>query len=117
MNEQFQGAETVVRKHLDTFLQGQGADAIVSDYDAAARLYTEDRVYVGRPEIHQFFAQFLEALPPGAVGRFRLKSLRADGAIAFITWCVDGDIPLGTDTFVVENGRIVSQTFAMHAAP
>ena len=111
------GAESVVRKHLHAFLQGQGADAIVSDYDAGARLYTEDRVYVGRPEIHQFFMQFLEALPPGATERFRLKSLRADGTIAFITWSVDGDIPLGTDTFVVENGRIVSQTFAMHAAP
>jgi len=37
--------------------------------------------------------------------------------MAFITWSVAGAIPLGTDTFVVEDGRIVSQTFAMHAAP
>lgn len=111
------GAESVVRKHLQAFLQGKGADAIVSDYDEAARLYTEDQVFVGRPEIHRFFAQFLDALPPGATNRFKLKSLRVDGTIAFITWCVEGDIPLGTDTFVVENGRIVSQTFAMHVAP
>jgi hypothetical protein len=27
------------------------------------------------------------------------------------------DVPLGTDTFVVDNGKIVSQTFAMYAVP
>ena len=111
------GTEGVVRKHLLAFLQGKGADAIVNDYEEGARLYTEDQVFVGRPEIYRFFAQFLDALPPGATDRFKLRSLRVDGTIAFITWSVEGDIPLGTDTFVVEDGRIVSQTFAMHAAP
>jgi hypothetical protein len=38
-------------------------------------------------------------------------------SIAYITWSVGDDIPLGTDTFVVEDGKIVSQTFAMYAAP
>jgi hypothetical protein len=36
-----------------------------------------------------------------------------DGKIAYITWSAGADIPLGTDTFVVDNGKIVSQTFAM----
>jgi len=116
MGTRTDGAENVVRKHLQAFLQGKGADAIVSDYDEGARLYTEDQVFVGKPEIHRFFAQFLEALPPGATDRFKLRSFRVDGTIAFITWCVEGDIPLGTDTFVVEDGRIVFQAFSMHAA-
>lgn len=109
------GIEGVVRKHLHTFLQGLGADAIVSDYDAEARLLTEDNVFTGRAEIRRFFSQFLHALPPGAADRFKLRSLRVDGTIAFITWSVEGDISLGTDTFVVQDGRIVSQTFAMQA--
>lgn len=37
------------------------------------------------------------------------------GNVAYITWSVGTDIPLGTDTFVVEDGRLVSQTFAMYA--
>ena len=109
--------ESVVRKHLTAFLQRKGVGAIVSDYGEGARLYTEHQVFIGRPEIHRFFAQFLDALPPGAIDRFELRSLRVDGTIAFITWRVEGDIPLGTDTFIVEDGRIVSQTFAMHAVP
>jgi hypothetical protein len=117
MNKQLQGAEAVVRKHLDTFLQGQGADAIVSDYDEGARLYTEGRVFVGQSEIRRFFSQFLDALPPGTTKLFQLRSLQSDYKIAFITWSVAGYIPLGTDTFVVEDGKIISQTFAMHAMP
>jgi ketosteroid isomerase-like protein len=117
MNKQLQGAEAAVRKHLDTFLQGQGADAIVSDYHEGARLYTEDHVFVGTSEIRRFFSRFLDALPPGTTERFQLKSLQSDGNIAFITWSVAGDIPLGVDTFVVEHGKIISQTFAMHAVP
>ena len=42
--------------------------------------------------------------------------MRVHGNIAYITWSVGSDIPLGTDTFVVENGRIVAQSFAMYAA-
>ena len=45
---------------------------------------------------------------------FTLRSLRVAGKIGYITWCVGSDIPLGTDTFVVDDGKIVSQTFAMH---
>jgi len=109
--------ERVVRKHLSAFLQRKGVDAIVSDYGEGARFYTEDQVFIGTAEITRFFAQFLDAMPPDATDRFELRSLKVEGSLAFITWCVQGDIPLGTDTFVVEGGRIVSQTFAMHAAP
>ena len=38
------------------------------------------------------------------------------GIAAYITWSVGQDIPLGTDTFVVDDAKIVSQTFAMHTA-
>lgn len=108
--------ERVVRHHLQTFLAQTGVETIVADYDDDASFVTEDRRYAGKEEIAEFFAAFLGALPPGAVDRFELRSLRIDGDVAFITWCVDGVVGLGTDTFVVRDGRIVTQTFAMHAS-
>ena len=57
----------------------------------------------------------IDSLPAGAIDHFSLRSLRVDGNLAYITWSVGSDIPLGTDTFVVDKGRIVSQTFAMYA--
>ena len=62
-------------------------------------------------------AAFIEALPAGGVDRFERRSLHVEGDLAYITWNVGSDIPLGTDTFVVDDGKIVAQTFAMYAPP
>lgn len=117
MNIQSSVTETVVRNHLKAFLEQKGVDAILSDYDENARFISEARVYEGKQEIHGFFTDFIGSLPAGAIGRFSLRSMRVDGNIAYITWSVGTEIPLGTDTFVVGNGKIVSQTFAMYAVP
>ena len=109
--------EAVVRHHLRAFLEQQGVAAIVSDYDDHARFLSEARVYRGKQEIGNFFTDFLASLPVNAIERFTLRSLRVERNIAYITGCVDAEIPLGTDTFVVGDGKIISQTFAMHAAP
>ena len=109
--------ETVVRNHLIAFVEQKPVGVIVSDYADDAVFCTEARIYRGRQEIHGFFEGFIASLPAQAVNRFTLRSLQVDRNIAYITWRVGNDIPLGTDTFVVDNGKIVSQTFAMYAVP
>jgi hypothetical protein len=116
MNVETSVTETVVRNHLQAFLEQKGVAAIVSDYDEDARFYSEAKLYRGKQEIYGFFTDFISSLPAGAIERFTVRSLRVDRDIAYITWCVGSDIPLGTDTFVVDDGKIVSQTFAMYAA-
>src|SRR5262245_46302077 len=75
--------QTVVRKHLKAFLGQEGIPAILSDYDENARLLSEAKVYQGPQEIREFFAEFLDSLPEGAIERFSLRSLRIDGNIAY----------------------------------
>ena len=106
--------ESVVQNHLQAFVQQKGVDAILRDYDEDARFLSEIKTYHGKREIRHFFETFLASLPPKAIERFSLRTLRVDGEIAYITWSVGDVVPLGTDTFVVRDGRIVSQTFAMH---
>ncbi|MEP6798078.1 MAG: FAD-binding protein [Lapillicoccus sp.] len=117
MNAQSSATETVVRNHLQAFLKQEGVDSIVQDYDDAAQFLTESKIYHGKHEIHGFFVDFLDGLPAGAISRFELRSLQVEGSTGYITWRVGDEIPLGTDTFVVEHGKIVSQTFAMFAPP
>ena len=117
MTTQPSTTETVVRSHLQAFLEQKGIDAILNDYDEKACFLSEDRVYHGKREIQNFFEQFMAGLPPQAIGRFALRSLRVAGEVAYITWGVGRELPLGTDTFVVREGKIVSQTFAMYSAP
>jgi ketosteroid isomerase-like protein len=117
MSTQTSVTETVVRNHLQAFVEQKGLAAILNDYDENARFYSEAKIYQGKQEIHGFFKNFIDSLPAGAIERFSLRCLRADGNIAYITWSVGADIPMGTDTFVVDNGKIISQTFAMYAVP
>ena len=116
MNTESSVTETVVRNHLQAFLEQKGIAAIVNDYDDTARLFSEAKIYHGKQEIHGFFSEFIDSLPAGAIDQFALKSMQVDGNIAYITWQVGSAIPLGTDTFVVDDGKIICQTFAMHAA-
>lgn len=108
--------ELVVRRHLQVFLEQQGLDAIVSDYDDQACFLTESNVYRGKQAIRSFFDAFIASLPPGAIGEFALRSLRVEGDLAYITWSAGPELPLGTDTFLVRDGKIVSQTVAMYWA-
>ncbi|MFO1320525.1 MAG: nuclear transport factor 2 family protein [Burkholderiales bacterium] len=108
--------ETVVRRHLQAFVEQQGLDAILHDYADDARFLTEATVYCGKPGIRQFFVDFMASLPPNAIDEFSLHALRAEGDVAYITWSAGRELPLGTDTFVVRDGRIVSQTFAAFRA-
>src|SRR5258708_32627112 len=117
MNTQSSVTAAVVRNHLQAFLEQKGIAAILNDYDEDARFYSEAKIYQGKQEIHGFFTDFIGSLPAGAIDHFALRSLRVDGSIAYITWSVGDAIPMGTDTFVIGNGKIVSQTFAMYAVP
>jgi hypothetical protein len=115
MDAQSSATDAVVRNHLTAFLEQQGVDSVVKDYAHAARFHTEARIFRGKQEIHGFFVDFIDGLPEGAMDRFELRSLQVEGSIGYITWSVGREIPLGTDTFVVNDGKIVSQTFAMFA--
>jgi ketosteroid isomerase-like protein len=117
MNPNSGDTESVVRHHLQSFLEQQGVDAILSDYADDACFLCEGRAYCGKPAIRGFFEEFIAALPPQAIGQFTLRSLRVQGEVAHIIWSAGPELPLGTDTFVVRKGRIVSQTFAMYAEP
>ncbi len=117
MNTQTSATETVVRNHLRAFLERRGIAAILCDYDDDARFHSETRSYQGKQEIRNFFVEFMASLPAGAIERFSLRALRVDGNMAYITWNIGDDVPLGTDTFLVQDGKIVSQTFAMYAVP
>ena len=105
MTTQQSATETVVRGHLQAFLEQKGIHAILNDYDEKACFLSEEKTYCGKREIQAFFEQFMAALPPHAIGRFALRSLRVAGEVAYITWSVGRELPLGTDTFVVQIGR------------
>jgi ketosteroid isomerase-like protein len=105
--------ERVIHQHLRAFLEGQGVDAILSDYHEDAVFLTPEAVYRGKPAVRAFFVGFLANLPAGAREDFKLRRIEVDGELGYIVWDLNGTVSLGTDTFIVHDGRIAQQTFAM----
>ena len=101
MNTQSSVTETVVRNHLQAFLEQKGIAAIVNDYDENARFYSEAKIYQGKQEIHGFFSNFINSLPAGAIDRFSLRSLQVDGDIAKVCETI---LPLPTTKVSVPMG-------------
>ncbi len=59
-----------------------------------------------------------ELLPPGS--EFNLINQSIEGEVAYVVWSASSekyDFPIGTDTFVIKDDKIVVQTFAAKVDP
>ena len=90
-------------------------DEILKDYTEESVLFTQEGLLKGPKAIRPLFQRLVtEIMPPGAT-EFEMKQMTIEGDIVYIVWKSSSkfvDIPLGTDTFIVRNGKIVAQTFA-----
>jgi ketosteroid isomerase-like protein len=92
---------------------------IMTDYATDARIFTPDGIVRGSEAIREFFAKvFEEHVKPGL--DFHMIRQEVDGDTAYIVWRAEtpvNRIELATDTFIVKDGRIVTQTFAAKISP
>ena len=108
----------VLDHHLACVAQGD-IDGILEDYTEDSVLMTPDGPLEGLGPIRKLFELVVgEMLPPGT--QLDLKQTTVHGEVAYIAWTAQTDamdFPLGTDTFVVRDGKILVQTFAAHVVP
>jgi ketosteroid isomerase-like protein len=108
----------VLDHHLKCFAEGD-LTGILYDYAPGAVLFTPDGPLKGADAIRPLFqAIFTEFGKPGAAFKMKLQSV--DGDYAYILWTAetaDNVYEVGTDTFVVRDGKIVAQSFAGKITP
>jgi ketosteroid isomerase-like protein len=108
----------VVDRHLE-FFGKRDVKGILSDYASGAVLFTPDGPLRGADAIRPFFqAMIAEFRKPDSA--FSLKQEFIEGDYAYILWTAetaDNVYELGTDTFVVRDGKIVAQSFAGKITP
>lgn len=108
----------VLDHHLNCFGKGD-LQGLVSDYVQDAVLLTPDGPLRGADAIRPFLqAMFVEFGKPGAV--FNMKRESIEGDYAYILWTAetaDNVYEVGTDTFVVRDGKVVIQSFASKMMP
>jgi len=110
--------KAVLDNHLMCFNEGN-LNGILSDYAPMAILFAPDGPLVGIDAIRPLFEGLLaEFAKPGA--SFELKHQSIKDGYAYILWTAetaDNSYDLATDTFVVQDGKIVAQSFAARILP
>ena len=103
-----------IETYLQTLAGRNDLEGLLTDYHDDAVFYTPDCVYRGKREIRGFFSSFLNAMPEEMHNTFQVMWQDVAEDTAHIVWKADPFISLGTDTFVVKNGKITLQTFSTH---
>ena len=108
--------QEVLTHHLNSLGDVAGT---MADYTADSRFFTPEGLLRGSEAIREFFVRFFEELAKPGMSLEMLRQ-EVDGDTADIVWkgeTADNRYELGTDTFIVQNGKIVTQTFAGKITP
>jgi len=108
----------IIDHHLKAF-GDHDLKGVLSDYAPSAVFFTPQGTLRGLDAIKPLFqAMMAEFSKPGAT--FTMKHYLVQGDYAYIFWSAetaDNIYELGTDTFVVQNGKIVAQSFTAKITP
>jgi ketosteroid isomerase-like protein len=117
-DQEMSSTRDVVDHHLKSFGEGD-LNGILSDYAPMAILFTPDGPLEGIDAIRPVFEGLVtEFAKPGS--SFTLKHQSVKGDYAYILWTAetaDNRYDLVTDTFVVQEGKIIVQSFAAMILP
>jgi hypothetical protein len=116
--EQTRETTNILDRQNLAFVKGN-VDEIMKDFSEQSMLFTPDGVLEGIDSIRKFYTDVTSnILPPGS--DFKLSRQEVRGQIAYIVWSAESKnyrFPLGTDTFVIKDGKIIVQTFAAKIEP
>lgn len=108
-----EATKMVIEHHLQAFGSGD-IEAIMSDYTEESVVITPEATLRGLEQIKGLFTQMLTMFPEEG-SEFVLDRMDIDNELGYIFWHANTpvvEIPLGTDTYIVQDGKIMKQTFA-----
>jgi len=105
-----QSTQEVWQHHINAW-QARDLEGIVADYTPDAYVILNNDVYQGKAAIKGLFAKLFSTFDRAT--QHEIDPALVLGKLVYITWRAEIDqraIPMGTDTFVIENGKITYQT-------
>jgi hypothetical protein len=109
------GTQEVLMHHLNAFGENK-IDEIMKDYSEESSLCLPDGKLAGLNSIRSFFIEVFKLFPAGKT-QLDIKQMIIDNDKAYIAWSADSpviSVPMGTDSFEIENGIIIWHTAALH---
>jgi len=109
--------QEILNHHLTAFIETD-TDEIMKDFTEVSELLTAEGALKGLSAIRSFFEEAFKILPKGCT--LEIKQVITRDSMAYIAWTADSSfvsIPLGADTFIMENDKIMYQNVAAHIVP
>lgn len=108
----------VLQHHWDAF-KSNDLEGTMADYTEESILVTPDKTYKGLNEIRENFVKAFAAFPKDSATLQLNKSI-VQQDVGYIIWQATTPqfkLTFGTDTFIIQNGKIIRQTYAGVVAP
>ena len=112
MNTIEKSTSNILTHHLTAF-GDNNLDEIMLDYTEQSTVLTDKGAVKGIENIRKFFEVMFSLIPTGS--QFEMKQLTISDKAAHIIWAsksAAADIPFGTDTFIIEDDKILVHTVA-----
>ncbi len=109
----------VIDRHMQAFFAGDVA-ATVADYADDAVMVSPRGAARGHDEIRATFERIFGGMFAPGTYEWTTDVEHIEGDVAYLVWhaaCDGADVLLGTDTLIVRDGKIRTQTVAMHVQP
>lgn len=110
--------QQVLNHHLKAFIENN-LDEIMLDYSDESFILLPEGKITGLNAIRSFFETAFLLFPAGNT-KLELTQTIIENNLVYITWKADSpviSVPLGCDTFNIQNGIIIWQTAALYIIP
>ncbi len=107
-------AKETFQHHLEAFGKND-IDELIKDYTEQSEVWTPEGPIVGLEAISSFFTYAFTLFPKDAT-RLEIKQMIIKGDKVYIVWNADSpiiNVPIGTDSFEIIDGKILWQTTAI----
>ena len=108
----------VLDHHWKTF-QANDLEGTMADYSEESVLITPDKTFKGLKEIRENFVYAFSLFPKDSA-TFQLDKSIVHNDVGYIIWQATTPkfkLTFGTDTFIIQNGKIIRQTYAGVSSP
>ncbi len=105
-------SKDIIMHHLNSFLDNN-IEALLSDYTNESVLITQAAIYSSVDEIRDFLVGLNRHFPQ-KTSNLVLDKMVVKDELVFIVWHAKTPslmVPIGSDTFIIKDGKIYRQTF------
>lgn len=99
-------------RHIDAVMSGN-VDAVLENFADDSVVFTPDGIVRGRAAIRKDTETFFATTPLEMMEALKIIRRDVDGEVAYLLWKAEPFVSLAAETFVVRDGKIVAQTFAV----